>query len=752
MSRFTGKDAANLKEAYASIYAYKPEWVINEETDKAVLVLDEESGDYITEDFLNEQADLFIDKLIEEEFDFEKTTLDELSQKFIDYSLNEGWAQNLGAKVRGGINRAATGVKNAVGGAVNRAKDRIGAAAQGLVGKRTTSSDLISRGANFATRAATSGIRATGDFAKGLVTGKAGPSGPQKNIGTDIAGGLKKLGSTVNKVSGGAGAAAGGAAGALGAKVGSAGAKVGSAGGNLVGKKVEAQPGQPPTAVGNTKAAAPATQKKPKMSRIEKRNREIFGDAHVDKLKAKNADFQAAKKTGSLDDFAKKYPDSQTAQKRGIKPNNSTVSGATNAPAPKTAGAAGGAVGAATKSSTPTKSSAPTPTRRGGNTVGDVAAAASPSGVNRTQSVVRSGNKTTTTTRTSADSSTPEGQKAVNAAKAEMARRRAARRGTPVNQNNSFDWEDQELVEQAALEMFVTIATSMIYEGHTTQDVVKFVQEHDNFDIVEVVEKVLYDEETITENTVSEEFINEQLEQLNEVVGALLRFGGALFKGARFAKGAKGLAPIARIAGSMKGGGTALSRIASQGIGKSSVVRSGLAKTATSLKGLTSKIPSSVKSFAKTAGSGLVGGVVGAKLAGGKKGDTIHIHNYGSSAGTATPGQAPPPKAKTKPEDEYKSNYLKMTTPASSSESGAKRHPVSGNKGPKDAVSGSGTAKDPWISNVKKNYVKNSYEPQPFDIVMEHLLSTEQAENADEALYIMTEMDSDAIKAIIDKK
>ena len=184
MSRFTGTDAANLKEAYASIYAYKPQWVINEETGGAVLVLDEETGDYITEEYLNEQADLFIDKLIEEEFDFSKTTLDELSKKFIDYSLNEGWAQDLGAKVRGGINRAASGVRDAVGGAVNRAKDRIGAAAQGLGGKRTTSKDIISKGANFATRSLTAAPRALGDFAKGVVTDKSrGKEGT--NLGTE---------------------------------------------------------------------------------------------------------------------------------------------------------------------------------------------------------------------------------------------------------------------------------------------------------------------------------------------------------------------------------------------------------------------------------------------------------------------------------------------------------------------------------------------------------------------------------------
>ena len=59
------------------------------------------------------------------------------------------------------------------------------------------------------------------------------------------------------------------------------------------------------------------TETKPKkMHPIEKKNRARFGDAHVDKLKAKNVDFKAMKKgTMSKDDFIKKYPKSITAQK-----------------------------------------------------------------------------------------------------------------------------------------------------------------------------------------------------------------------------------------------------------------------------------------------------------------------------------------------------------------------------------------------------------------------------------------------------
>ena len=59
------------------------------------------------------------------------------------------------------------------------------------------------------------------------------------------------------------------------------------------------------------------TETKPKkMHPIEKKNRARFGDAKVDKLKAKQVDFKAMKKGNmSKDDFIKKYPNSITAQK-----------------------------------------------------------------------------------------------------------------------------------------------------------------------------------------------------------------------------------------------------------------------------------------------------------------------------------------------------------------------------------------------------------------------------------------------------
>ena len=616
MSRFTGTDAANLKEAYASIYAYKPQWVINEETGGAVLILDEETGDYITEDYLNEQTDLFIDKLIEEEFDFSEITLEELSQKFIDYSLNEGWAQDLGAKVRGGINKASSAVKGAVTGAVNRAKDRIGATAQGLAGKRTTSKDIVSKTGNFLSRAATAAPRAAGDFVKGVVTGKGGgKEGP--NLGTDIKNALRGG----KKVAKNAGKAAGAAA------------------GSLVGKKVEAEPGKPPKAVGDAggKKAEPKAEPKKKMHSIERRNREIHGDKKIDALKQKNKDFQAAKKEkGGMDAFAKKYPNSNTAKERAKR-----------------------------------------------------------------------------------------------------------NRVTSVMDMESYDFESRE--GQIALNVINVIADSMIHRGYTADDVMEYL----NTESVESITEMYlnHDETIITESIIKEEFIDAQYEILNEGLWKGLATG--------FAKIAK---PLVRGAKSLvgKGAGTAkqltlpgTSRLALATSGVKSSVKNAVKPVA----GLWSKIPGSVK-------GGAVGGVVGAKLAGGgKKGDTYNIYNYGSSGGSAKSdpekqldkAASDVKKSADKKDDGYVQNYNKPSTSVSASKS---KGAIPNAKGfvPKGAVSGSGTKDDPWKSKVTKTYVKNSYDLEPFDIVMEHLLSTEQAANADEALYIMSEMDSDAIQAIVDQK
>ncbi len=65
-----------------------------------------------------------------------------------------------------------------------------------------------------------------------------------------------------------------------------------------------------------TNGGSSTTTAKKGKSSIEAKNRARLGDARVDKLKAKNKDFQAMKK-GKMTkaQFIKKYPNSQTAKK-----------------------------------------------------------------------------------------------------------------------------------------------------------------------------------------------------------------------------------------------------------------------------------------------------------------------------------------------------------------------------------------------------------------------------------------------------
>ena len=69
--------------------------------------------------------------------------------------------------------------------------------------------------------------------------------------------------------------------------------------------KPQPKPAPQATPAPQAKPASPAPQSKPaapapKMGRIEKKNRARLGDERVDALKAKNAEFQAAKKSGTL--------------------------------------------------------------------------------------------------------------------------------------------------------------------------------------------------------------------------------------------------------------------------------------------------------------------------------------------------------------------------------------------------------------------------------------------------------------------
>lgn len=217
-----------------------------------------------------------------------------------------------------------------------------------------------------------------------------------------------------------------------------------------------------------------------------------------------------------------------------------------------------------------------------------------------------------------------------------------------------YDQETAELVE----DILSSISLSMIYEGYSASSVISFLADCSE---EQIIEKYLsLDENILNENIVSEEYIEEQLEILNEVVGALFRVGKALVKGAKYAKGAKGAAPLTRIGSGLKAAGTATERVAKQGPKASSIVRSTLSKGVQKVKdiakGAKAKLtgPTAKKLALGAAGLGAaglaggIGGYVGAKMAGGGKEGT-------QGAGKPTPSGTP---SGTKDDDFLKGSAL----------------------------------------------------------------------------------------------
>lgn len=100
--------------------------------------------------------------------------------------------------------------------------------------------------------------------------------------------------------------------------------------------------------------------------------------------------------------------------------------------------------------------------------------------------------------------------------------------------NEESEYYDQEIAELVE-DIISTISVSMVYEGYSANAVIGFLADSSE---EEIIEKYLnFDENVLTESTVSEEYIEEQLEifdaALNEGIGRLI---------GKVAKGAIGLA------------------------------------------------------------------------------------------------------------------------------------------------------------------------------------------------------------------
>ena len=182
-----------------------------------------------------------------------------------------------------------------------------------------------------------------------------------------------------------------------------------------------------------------------------------------------------------------------------------------------------------------------------------------------------------------------------------------------------YDEEASEIVE----DIIATISTSMVYEGYSANAIIAFLADSPEESIIE--KYLSFDESILTESNVSEEYIEEQLQQLDEIIGAALRIAGAGLKAAKYAKNVKGAAPIARLSAGLKGAGTAAERVAKQGTRASSVVRSTLSKGVQKVKdvaksakaALTSPTAKKIAKGALIGGTGVLAGYAGAKLGSG---------------------------------------------------------------------------------------------------------------------------------------
>jgi hypothetical protein len=177
--------------------------------------------------------------------------------------------------------------------------------------------------------------------------------------------------------------------------------------------------------------------------------------------------------------------------------------------------------------------------------------------------------------------------------------------------------------DQLALNILEEVAYYLISQGCTAIDVLEYFANVDNDIIVDDVtalsEGILLSEEGV----VSEEYIKEQTQQLDEIIGAALRLGGAALRAARYApQGAKlGQRALAGLGGA----GRAATRISQQGTRASAVVRPALGRAAQAVRGAVSGARGAVsgavnkaKDIARGALNKLPGGS-GGRLAGAAK-------------------------------------------------------------------------------------------------------------------------------------
>ena len=369
------------------------------------------------------------------------------------------------------------------------------------------------------------------------------------------------------------------------------------------------------------------------------------------------------------------------------------------------------------------------------------------------------------------------------------------------------DSETIEEIDNFAGDVYATIASSMLHEGYSASGILGFLSTAADEEILERFGD--FNEDLITESTISEEYVNEQVEQLDEFVGGALKILGSGLKAAKFAKGAKGLAPLSRIGQGLQGAGRAASRVAKQGPRASSVVRAGLsklkgaataglkklksgvAKVGGAIQGAVKKTP--IGRIAQAVIPGAVGFALGRGTSGGDKSAPPKSDKDPGRSSAPSAGAAPTqprgnavasrqPAAPAAPKKDRMAGASKEDRMAAFAKANPK---LAARQAERDRTRGTNQTTNPLMKDMKaglpdpkpkasaaSNAVKSSEKKQSrldkalsgvtavkkgedtkkesYDIVLDYLISEGHAESVEEAHYIMLRLEADHVQEIVE--
>ena len=348
-----------------------------------------------------------------------------------------------------------------------------------------------------------------------------------------------------------------------------------------------------------------------------------------------------------------------------------------------------------------------------------------------------------------------------------------------IQEENDAQSQAEE-VENFATDVYVAVATSMLHEGYSATGVLGFLSTASDEEILEKFGD--YNETVISESTISEEYIEEQAQQLDEFVGALMRGASALVKGARYAKGG----PISKLGAGLQGAGRATSRIAQQGPKASSVVRSGLSKlrdrATGALSALKSKVGGAVSTLrggAAKAGNAVksavvpaVAGFAGAKMGSGGSSSPAPAAPAAETPRTPRTPAAPAasaarPAAPKLNTDQQRVNteydrlrksgdmagaaaYGKKMAQAGASKSDFKMPAATASTPSKSEATRAVKKPQGRLEKALAGVKKGDGIPESYDLVLDYLLSEGHAETIEEAHYIMLRLEADHVQEIVE--